>query len=693
MSAIPTRDLLIELGTEELPPKALQTLSRSLLDGLLQRLEEAGLAPQSSQAFATPRRLALRLSALPERQQDREVEKRGPALAAAFDAQGKPTRAAEGFARSCGVSVDQLQRRKTDKGEWLYFVQQQAGQALSDLLPEMLESALDALPIPKRMRWGDGDAEFVRPIHWLVMLLDDRVVPARVLGLESGRETRGHRFHAPQAIALADASEYETRLESEGRVVPGFAARRERIREQVEAEAARLGGELRIDDALLDEVTALVEWPVAVSGRFDEGFLEVPAEALVMTMQDNQKYFALFDDQGGLLPRFITVANIESRDPQQVVHGNERVIRPRFADARFFYDQDRKTPLSARLQSLETVVFQQQLGSLADKTLRIRRLAGAVADAAGADRLLAERAAELCKCDLMTDMVGEFPKLQGVMGRYYALHDGEPEEVALAIEQHYWPRHAGDATPRVAAGQCVALADRVDTLLGIFAIGQKPSGVKDPFGLRRAALGVIRIIIEHDLPVDLAWLLDEAAQALADRVDATEVRDQVLDYVFERLKGYYAEQGLRGDVVEAVLARRPTRLSDLDRRVRAVGEFLRHDAAEALAAANKRIGNILKKVEFEAPKAIDCSLFAEAAEERLFEKLVAVEQSALARFEEGDYLAGLEELAELRPAVDSFFDDVMVMSDREEQKRNRVALLARLRAVFLRVADLSRIQS
>ena len=693
MSAIPTRDLLIELGTEELPPKALQTLSRSLLDGLLQRLEEAGLAPQSSQAFATPRRLALRLSALPERQQDREVEKRGPALAAAFDAQGKPTRAAEGFARSCGVSVDQLQRRKTDKGEWLYFVQQQAGQALVDLLPEMLESALDALPIPKRMRWGDGDAEFVRPIHWLVMLLDDRVVPARVLGLEAGRETRGHRFHAPQAIALADASEYETRLESEGRVVPGFAARRERIREQVEAEAARLGGELRIDDALLDEVTALVEWPVAVSGRFDEGFLEVPAEALVMTMQDNQKYFALFDDQGGLLPRFITVANIESRDPQQVVHGNERVIRPRFADARFFYDQDRKTPLSARLQSLETVVFQQQLGSLADKTLRIRRLAGAVADAAGADRLLAERAAELCKCDLMTDMVGEFPKLQGVMGRYYALHDGEPEEVALAIEQHYWPRHAGDATPRVAAGQCVALADRVDTLLGIFAIGQKPSGVKDPFGLRRAALGVIRIIIEHDLPVDLAWLLDEAAQALADRVDATEVRDQVLDYVFERLKGYYAEQGLRGDVVEAVLARRPTRLSDLDRRVRAVGEFLRHDAAEALAAANKRIGNILKKVEFEAPKAIDCSLFAEAAEERLFEKLVAVEQSALARFEEGDYLAGLEELAELRPAVDSFFDDVMVMSDREEQKRNRVALLARLRAVFLRVADLSRIQS
>ena len=692
MSAIQTRDLLIELGTEELPPKALQTLSRSLLDGLLQRLEEAGLAPQSSQAFATPRRLALRLSALPERQQDREVEKRGPALAAAFDAQGKPTRAAEGFARSCGVSVDQLQRRKTDKGEWLYFVQQQAGQALVDLLPEMLESALDALPIPKRMRWGDGDAEFVRPVHWLVMLLDDRVVPARVLGLESGRETRGHRFHAPQAIALADASEYETRLESEGRVVPGFAARRERIREQVETEAARLGGELRIDDALLDEVTALVEWPVAVSGRFDEGFLEVPAEALVMTMQDNQKYFALFDDQGGLLPRFITVANIESRDPQQVVHGNERVIRPRFADARFFYDQDRKTPLSARLQSLETVVFQQQLGSLADKTLRIRRLAGAVADAAGTDRLLAERAAELCKCDLMTDMVGEFPKLQGVMGRYYALHDGEPEEVALAIEQHYWPRHAGDATPRVAAGQCVALADRVDTLLGIFAIGQKPSGVKDPFGLRRAALGVIRIIIEHDLPVDLAWLLDEAAQALADRVDAMEVRDQVLDYVFERLKGYYADQGVRGDVVEAVLARRPTRLSDLDRRVRAVGEFLRHDAAEALAAANKRIGNILKKVEFEPPKEIDCSLFSEAAEERLFEKLVAVEKSALARFEEGDYLAGLEELAELRPAVDSFFDDVMVMSDREEQKRNRVALLARLRAVFLRVADLSRIQ-
>ena len=693
MSDIRTRDLLIELGTEELPPKSLQSLSQAFVDGMQRRLAEAGLQAQSAQTFATPRRLAMRLSGLPERQADRRVEKRGPAVAAAFDAEGKPTRAAEGFARSCGVEVDALQRRKTDKGEWLYFEQLQPGRSLAELLPAMIESALADLPIPKRMRWGEREVEFVRPAHWLVLLLDDEVVPARILDLEAGRATRGHRFHAPEAIELANAGEYEQKLEQQGFVLADFEQRRARIREQVEAEAARLGGQAHIDEDLLDEVTALVEWPVAVSGRFDEIFLEVPPEALVMTMQDNQKYFALFDEKGGLLPHFITIANIESRDPAQVVHGNERVIRPRFADARFFFEQDRREPLSNRLQQLETVVFQQQLGSLADKTLRIQRLAGWLAQPCNADRLLAERAAELCKCDLMTDMVGEFPKLQGIMGRYYAQHDGEPEEVAEAIEQHYWPRFAGDETPRVPAGQCVALADRIDTLLGIFAIGQKPSGVKDPFGLRRAALGVIRILIEKQLPVDLAPLLDEAAAALADKVDASAVREEVLDYIFDRLKGYYAEQGLRGDVVDAVLARRPTRLLDLDRRVRAVDAFLQEEAALALAAANKRIGNVLRKLDFEPDAEIDCSLFAENAEERLFEKLVAVERNAVEHFDRGDYLPGLEQLAELRPVVDDFFDNVMVMTDHEEQKRNRIALLSRLRSVFLRVADLSRIQS
>ena len=693
MNDIRTRDLLIELGTEELPPKSLQTLSQAFVDGMRRQLEDAGLKPQSLRAFAAPRRLAMRLSGLPERQADRRVEKRGPAVAAAFDADGKPTRAAEGFARSCGVEVDALQRRKTDKGEWLYFEQLQPGRSLAELLPPMIESALAELPIPKRMRWGEREVEFVRPAHWLVLLLDDEVVPARILDLDAGRATRGHRFHAPEAIELADADEYERKLEQQGFVLADFEQRRARIREQVEAEAARLGGQAHIDEDLLDEVTALVEWPVAVSGRFDEIFLEVPPEALVMTMQDNQKYFALFDEKGGLLPHFITIANIESRDPAQVVHGNERVIRPRFADARFFFEQDRREPLSNRLQQLETVVFQQQLGSLADKTLRIQRLAGWLAQPCHADRLLAERAAELCKCDLMTDMVGEFPKLQGIMGRYYAQHDGEPEEVAEAIEQHYWPRFAGDETPRVPAGQCVALADRIDTLLGIFAIGQKPSGVKDPFGLRRAALGVIRILIEKQLPVDLAPLLDEAAAALADKVDASAVREEVLDYIFDRLKGYYAEQGLRGDVVDAVLARRPTRLLDLDRRVRAVDAFLQEEAALALAAANKRIGNILRKLDFEPDAEIDCSLFAENAEERLFEKLVAVERSAVEHFDRGDYLPGLEQLAGLRPVVDDFFDNVMVMTDHEEQKRNRIALLSRLRSVFLRVADLSRIQS
>jgi glycyl-tRNA synthetase beta chain len=543
------------------------------------------------------------------------------------------------------------------------------------------------------MRWGDRDDEFVRPVKWLVMMLDDRVIEANILGAESGNQTYGHRFHAPEPLSLSQAADYEALLQDEAYVIPGFAKRRDMIRQQVEQSAAELGGVVHIDDELLDEVTSLVEWPQAVSGRFDEEFLSVPSEALVTTMQDNQKYFAVFDEAGKLKPHFITISNIDSCRPELVSSGNERVIRPRFADAKFFWEQDRRVTLSSRLQSLETVVFQKQLGSIADKVIRIRALAGYMAEILGADVSQAERAAELCKCDLMTDMVGEFPKLQGIMGNYYARHDGESENVADAIEQHYWPRYAGDSVPVDATAQFVALADRIDTMMGIFAIGQKPTGVKDPFGLRRAALGIIRIMIENDLPIDIHNLCQKAADGLADHIDATPVVDEVVDYILDRLQAYYRDQNIRGDVVEAVLVCKPTFLTDIQSRVTAVSEFLREDAAVALAAANKRISNILKKNEQVFGFQIQEDLLELEAEEGLFHQLTSLEQIALGDFNGGEYLAGLEALAGLRPYVDRFFDDVMVMVDDEKVRLNRLALLQKLANNFMRVADFSYIQS
>jgi glycyl-tRNA synthetase beta chain len=686
-------DCLIELGTEELPPKALLTLSRAFTDGVRDALQNAGLAVANVESFATPRRLAMLLREVPLKQQDRKVEKRGPALQAAFDKDGKPTKAAEGFARSCGVGVGELQQKETDKGTWLYFEQLQPGQELQALLPGIVTQALAELPIPKRMRWGDRDDEFVRPVKWLVMMLDDRVIEANILGAESGNQTYGHRFHAPEPLSLSQAADYEALLQDEAYVIPGFAKRRDMIRQQVEQSAAELGGVVHIDDELLDEVTSLVEWPQAVSGRFDEEFLSVPSEALVTTMQDNQKYFAVFDEAGKLKPHFITISNIDSCRPELVSSGNERVIRPRFADAKFFWEQDRRVTLSSRLQSLETVVFQKQLGSIADKVIRIRALAGYMAEILGADVSQAERAAELCKCDLMTDMVGEFPKLQGIMGNYYARHDGESENVADAIEQHYWPRYAGDSVPVDATAQFVALADRIDTMMGIFAIGQKPTGVKDPFGLRRAALGIIRIMIENDLPIDIHNLCQKAADGLADHIDATPVVDEVVDYILDRLQAYYRDQNIRGDVVEAVLVCKPTFLTDIQSRVTAVSEFLREDAAVALAAANKRISNILKKNEQVFGFQIQEDLLELEAEEGLFHQLTSLEQIALGDFNGGEYLAGLEALAGLRPYVDRFFDDVMVMVDDEKVRLNRLALLQKLANNFMRVADFSYIQS
>jgi glycyl-tRNA synthetase beta chain len=681
-------DLLVEIGTEELPPKALPTLSAAFTDGISQGLQAAGLTPVEVIAYAAPRRLAVWVKEVAAQQADQTIEKRGPAIKGAFDAEGKPTKAAEAFAASCGVNVADLGTLETDKGAWLVFRQTQAGQATPELLPAIVEKALAGLPIPKRMRWGAGAAEFVRPVHWIVMLADNAVVDAEILGIKTGRESRGHRFHAPDAITLNSPSDYAIQLGSAS-VVAKFEARRDMIKHKVEQLAKRLGGQAVMPEGLLDEVTALVEWPVPVAGKFEERFLDVPQEALISTMQDNQKYFALVDANGKLMSHFITVANIESRDEIQVAQGNERVIRPRFSDAEFFWTQDKKQPLASRAEQLKSMVFQQKLGTLYDKSQRVAQLAASIAQALNADQALATRAAELGKCDLVTHMVFEFTELQGIMGRYYALHDGEPAEVAQALDEQYMPRFAGDALPSTTTGTILALAERLDTLTGIFGIGQKPTGAKDPFGLRRAALGVLRLLIEKQLPLDLAALLDKAADGLSAQLGSKPATNETLDYVLERLKGYYQEQGINGALVDAVAALKVSQPLDFDRRVKAVAAFRQLSAAESLAAANKRISNILKKVDGELPAQVDASLLQLPAEQALAAAVQAQQAKVEPLFAQGNYEAALLSLAELREPVDKFFDDVMVMADDLALRNNRLALLNSLRSLFLRVADLS----
>ena len=683
---------LIEIGTEELPPRALQSLARDFAELVQNGLDAAELGPQTVEVFATPRRLAILLSGVPLRQADRQIEKRGPALSVAFDADGNVSKAASGFARSCGVNVEQLERRETDKGSWLYFSALESGGSLHELLPGIVTTALAALPIPKRMRWGERSEEFVRPVKWLVLMLDRAVVDAEVFGLRSGNFSYGHRFHAPGKLEIDDAGNYAKLLLENGMVIASFARRRDSIRSLVEQAALRLGGEVRIDAALLDEVTALVEYPVAVCGAFDSSFLDLPLEVLVTTMQDNQRYFALYDADGGLLPRFISIANIDSRKPEVVAGGNERVIRPRFADAQFFYSQDRKQGLERMRERLDTVVFQRKLGSLGDKARRISRLAAAIAALIGADVNLTRRAADLCKADLMSDMVGEFPRLQGIMGRYYGALQDEDAGVCDVIEQHYWPRYAGDRVPLSAIAQALALADRLDSLIGIFAIGEKPGGDKDPFALRRAALAVLRIIVENDLALDIKDLCRLAAEGYADELDAVASVDAVIEYIFDRQKGYYQERGMRLDVIEAVVHERPGSLYDCDLRIRALQEFQGHEAAVALAAANKRIANILRK-QSQAVTEVDAKLLQEDAEIELYQQLKSLDDGVGALFAGAHYLEGLEQLAQLRPAVDRFFDEVMVMSDDPALQNNRLALLDELLQSFRRVADLSRIQS
>ncbi|HDP89374.1 MAG TPA: glycine--tRNA ligase subunit beta [Thioalkalivibrio sp.] len=687
-----TRDLLIEIGTEELPPRALKSLSEAFGAGLMDGLTQAELKPGKITLYAAPRRLAALIEGVAEKQDDQVIERRGPALQAAFDEEGVPTKAAEGFAASCGVEVSDLDKLETDKGAWLAYKLAQPGKATGELVPEIVEKALAGLPIPKRMRWGAGEAEFVRPVHWVVLLFGDQVIDATILGVPAGRETRGHRFHHPEPLSIAEPKSYAPMLQTEGHVMPDFAARREAIYGQVQEAAHRLGGTAVIDEDLLDEVTALVEWPSAVSGSFEDTFLEVPQEALISTMQDNQKYFAVVDRQGALMPHFITISNIESRDPDKVREGNERVIRPRFADAAFFWSQDRKKPLGDYAEQLKTIVFQKQLGTVWEKSQRVAKLAGFIAQIIGADKGEAMRAAELAKCDLVTSMVYEFPELQGIMGRYYAHHAGESEAVANALDEQYMPRHAGDDLPAGDIGQALSLADKLDTLLGIFAIGQKPTGTKDPFALRRAALGVLRIIIEKGRDLDLRVLLDKAADGLADKVDAKAAANETFDYILERLKAYYTDRGIAPDVIDAVMAQRPTRPLDFDQRVRAVESFRKLPEAASLAAANKRIQNILRKFEGTPAEKIDKGLLQEPAEAELADRVADLAEAVAPDFASGDYEAGLTRLAALRESVDRFFDEVMVMAEDEALRNNRIALLNSLGNLFLRAADLSRLQ-
>ncbi len=684
-----TRDFLFELGTEELPPLALPELERSLAASIRAGLEAAGLPHGALHAYAAPRRLAVLVRELVDTQPEQRIKRRGPPVNAAFDKQGAPTRAATAFADSCGVALDALGRITEGKGEFLYFEGSKPGASTASLLPGIVQAALDALPIPKRMRWGASDAEFVRPVHWLTLRFGDDVVAARLLDTDAGANTRGHRFHAPQELALRSPSAYADTLREHGYVIADFAERRERIRTQITACATRLGGRVVQDDALLDEVTALVEWPIAVEGRFEDRFLALPREVLISTLQEHQRYFPVEDAHGALTPWFITISNIDSREPQRVREGNERVVRPRLSDAAFFHAQDRKQALHAWRAGLDRVTFQTKLGSIGDKVRRVQNLATHIATALGGDGARAARAAELCKCDLLSAMVGEFPELQGIMGAYYAAADGEDAEVAAAVREHYLPRGAGDALPTTRTGSIVALADKLDTLAGIFATGQKPSGNKDPFGLRRAAIGVLRIVLEQKLDLDLAELAKIAVAAQP--VGTEDTAREVLDYVMERARAYYADHGYAAELFDAVLATGVSRPLDFDARMAALAAFGRLPEAESLAAANKRIANILRKSESPASAAIDATLLQEPAERALHAALEALSADVTAALAARHYDAALTRLASLRPSVDAFFTDVMVNADDAALRANRLALVARVRALFSGVADLSRL--
>ncbi len=667
-----TQNFLVEIGTEELPPKALKTLATSFAD-------------------KAPRRLAVKVLNLATQQPSKEIEKRGPAVSAAFDAEGKPTKAAEGWARGCGITVDQAERIATDKGEWLVHRAKIEGQPTKNLLNDIVANALAKLPIPKPMRWADKTVQFIRPVHTVTMLLGDELIEGEILGVASARTIRGHRFLGEKEFEIQHADQYPQLLREKGSVVADFNERKAEILAKSQAKATALGGVADIEESLLEEVTSLVEYPNVLAAKFEERFLAVPAEALVYTMKGDQKYFPIYDKDGKLLPHFIFVSNINPEDPTAIIEGNEKVVRPRLTDAEFFFKTDLKQKLVDRLPRLETVLFQQQLGTLKDKTDRIEQLAGEIAKQIGADEAKAKRAGLLSKCDLMTNMVFEFTDTQGVMGMHYARHDGEDEEVAVALNEQYMPRFAGDELPKSLVASAVALADKFDTLTGIFGIGQAPKGSADPFALRRAALGALRIIVEKNLPLDLDDLVKKSAALFGDKLTNSNVVADVVDFMLGRFRAWYQDEGIAVDVIQAVLARRPTRPADFDARVRAVSHFRTLDSAEALAAANKRVSNILAKADA-AIGEINLTACVEPAEKALAEAVLALRTEVQPLIAQGDYTAVLDKLANLRAPVDSFFDNVMVNAEDPALRQNRLAILNTLQGLFLQVADISLLQ-
>ena len=686
-----TQNFLVEIGTEELPPKALKTLATSFADNVEAELNLAGLSFDKIEWFAAPRRLAVKVLSLATQQPSKEIEKRGPAVSAAFDAEGKPTKAAEGWARGCGITVDQAERIATDKGEWLVHRAKIEGQPTKNLLNDIVANALAKLPIPKPMRWADKTVQFIRPVHTVTMLLGDELIEGEILGVASARTIRGHRFLGEKEFEIQHADQYPQLLREKGSVVADFNERKAEILAKSQAKATALGGVADIEESLLEEVTSLVEYPNVLAAKFEERFLAVPAEALVYTMKGDQKYFPIYDKDGKLLPHFIFVSNINPEDPTAIIEGNEKVVRPRLTDAEFFFKTDLKQKLVDRLPRLETVLFQQQLGTLKDKTDRIEQLAGEIAKQIGADEAKAKRAGLLSKCDLMTNMVFEFTDTQGVMGMHYARHDGEDEEVAVALNEQYMPRFAGDELPKSLVASAVALADKFDTLTGIFGIGQAPKGSADPFALRRAALGALRIIVEKNLPLDLEDLVKKSAALFGDKLTNQNVVADVVDFMLGRFRAWYQDEGIAVDVIQAVLARRPTRPADFDARVRAVSHFRTLDSAEALAAANKRVSNILAKADA-AIGEINLTACVEPAEKALAEAVLALRTEVQPLIAKGDYTAVLDKLANLRAPVDNFFDNVMVNAEDPALRQNRLAILNTLQGLFLQVADISVLQ-
>ena len=701
-----TQNFLVEIGTEELPPKALKTLATSFADNVEAELNQAGLIFDKIEWFAAPRRLAVKVLNLATQQPSKEIEKRGPAVSAAFDAEGKPTKAAEGWARGCGITVEQAERIATDKGEWLVHRAKIEGQPTKNLLNGIVANALAKLPIPKPMRWADKTVQFIRPVHTVTMLLGDELIEGEILGVASARTIRGHRFLGEKEFEIQHADQYPQLL----RVVADFNERKAEILSKSQAKATALGGVADIEESLLEEVTSLVEYPNVLSAKFEERFLAVPAEALVYTMKGDQKYFPIYDKNGKLLPHFIFVSNINPEDPTAIIEGNEKVVRPRLTDAEFFFKTDLKQKLVDRLPRLETVLFQQQLGTLKDKTDRIEQLAGEIAKQIGADEAKAKRAGLLSKCDLMTNMVFEFTDTQGVMGMHYARHDGEDEEVAVALNEQYMPRFAGDELPKSLVASAVALADKFDTLTGIFGIGQAPKGSADPFALRRAALGALRIIVEKKLPLDLEDLVKKSIDAYNsisiskfNKLDIETqaqvmfgerfkgIEKEVVDFMLGRFRAWYQDEGIAVDVIQAVLARRPTRPADFDARVRAVSHFRTLDSAEALAAANKRVSNILAKADAVIGE-INLTACVEPAEKALAEAVLVLRTEVQPLIAQSDYTAVLDKLANLRAPVDSFFDNVMVNAEDPALRQNRLAILNTLQGLFLQVADISVLQ-